>query len=249
MKKYNLILIHSFPTNSLILGGLTAFLSKFFAVYFIDLPGFVRKVPPLETISVNGFSEYLAKEIQKLKLEKYILGCISFSFCVVCKMKVDESCRAILAITPFINKNSFLMDTTTSLKLFSFTELIKLLNVYDLLWKKSILTNFFKFRNPLILETIFTEMDPKTFVDTANLLFSYNQSAWLDKPTLLITSDNDKRLSTDFTKKMFVKNVKDLLIVQTELDHFPKDISEKYFEKEIKKEALDKILEWLETRY
>lgn len=42
----NLVLLHSFPTNSIIFTDLIRYLNNFFVVHFIDLPGFTRSTPP-----------------------------------------------------------------------------------------------------------------------------------------------------------------------------------------------------------
>lgn len=102
--KPHLVLVHSFPTNSVLLHGLEEFLSDYFSVHFIDLPGFHKDSPPFERkITLKKFSDYLDQKISELKADKYIAGGVSFGFLVVNNAKLDKRCKAILAMEPFVN--------------------------------------------------------------------------------------------------------------------------------------------------
>lgn len=65
MKKENLVLLHSFPTNSILLSGYIEYLSD----YFIDLPGFTKVVPPTLRNTLIMTFLFLVKQ------EKYGLLC------------------------------------------------------------------------------------------------------------------------------------------------------------------------------
>jgi len=81
--KENLVLVNAFLTNSLVLRGLIDYLGKYFRVHFIDLPGFIRDIPPLSEISLENYASYVRRRIDELDLDSYLLGGISFGFAVV----------------------------------------------------------------------------------------------------------------------------------------------------------------------
>jgi pimeloyl-ACP methyl ester carboxylesterase len=81
MKKPHLLLVHSFPTNSVLLYGLEEFLADYFTVHFIDLPGFHKDNPPFhDSITIQKFSNYLDKKILELDATEYIVGGVSWFF-------------------------------------------------------------------------------------------------------------------------------------------------------------------------
>ena len=248
-KKYNLVLTHSFPTNSIILKGLIEFLSDYFNVYFINLPGFTKKVTPMQNISIEGYAEFLEKEIKNLHLDKYVLGGISFSHCVVSKTDLDNNCRAIIAMEPFVNKSALVVKNKELFLFKTTVKVIKLLRLYSYIWKKQYLNKFLKFSNPEILDIIYREIDPKTFIDTTDLIFSYSDKSWLNKPHILVANKDDKKVSYSKNLKLFRENVNDLLVVNTTVEHFPDFMTKDYFRNHISKKTIDKMMEWLDKRY
>src|SRR5262245_52978902 len=106
MEKENLVLVHSFPTKSILLRGLADYLNDSFETYCIDLPGFTRQVPPLPRISWDAFSRFTESRIRELSLDSYVAAGISFGFRVVNNMAVDEKCRGILGLVPFLGPRS-----------------------------------------------------------------------------------------------------------------------------------------------
>ena len=130
MVKENIILVHSFPTNSKILNGFKEYLDDYFNVYFIDMPGFVLEKKPLAKISIENFSEYLDEEIGRLGLKSYFLGGISFGFLVVNGVKVDSKCKGILAMEPYLNSKMLKMNSGSRLKLLA---LINFINIFFIL--------------------------------------------------------------------------------------------------------------------
>src|SRR6266496_3587000 len=106
MMKHNLVLVHSFPTNSILLRGLIEYLSDYFNVHFVDLPGFTKGTTPLPHITLSGYSAFLEEKINELGLETYLVAGISFGFAVVNKAKHSNKCLGILAIEPYIGTKS-----------------------------------------------------------------------------------------------------------------------------------------------
>ena len=79
MPKENLIIVHSFPGNSILLSGLIEYLNDYFEVYFINLPGFAKSVPPLTEISFKGYVQFIEEKIRGFGLASYWLAGISLS--------------------------------------------------------------------------------------------------------------------------------------------------------------------------
>src|SRR4030042_5329233 len=100
--KENLVLVNAFLTNSLVLRGLIDYLGKYFRVHFIDLPGFVRDIPPLPKLTLEDYAAYVQRRIDDLDLNSYLLGGISFGFAVISHLDPGERCKGVVAITPFL---------------------------------------------------------------------------------------------------------------------------------------------------
>jgi hypothetical protein len=249
LNKHNLIMTHSFPTNSIILAGLIEFLKDHFKVYFIDLPGFTKAVPPLKEISLQAYADYMSNEIEKLNLDKYILGGLSFSHCLISQINLDEKCRAIISMEPFVDQRSLLINKRKLLLYKSFIKLVKEFKLYDKLWKKEYLCLILKYKDKKILDIVINEFDPRTIIYTADCLFKFNGPKWHKKPYALVANKNDKRVSYYENLRLFRENVNDLLAVDTTVDHFPDFMTKEYFQTNISKEAVEKMMGWLDKHY
>lgn len=247
--KYNLVLTNSFPTNSLIFKGAIAVLSEYFNVYFIDLPGFIRSVPPLKKITFDAYAKYLEEQIEKLNLDKYILGGVSFSHCIVSRVHTDDRCRAILSLEPYINDDSLLIPKDDIDFDINFLRIAIKLKLYRLLWNKLSLMIFFKSNHKKIIDTILSEIDPRTFFETALLIITNHKACWADKPYILLANKTDDRVCYQDILKQFKANCKELLVVDETIDHFPNDLSKHYFMTHIGKDSIEKTIEWLKNIY
>lgn len=74
MTKEDLVFVHSFPTNSKALKGLIDYLNSYFNVIPIDLPGFLKEIPELQTISLKTYSDYVDGKVLELGLERFYMG-------------------------------------------------------------------------------------------------------------------------------------------------------------------------------
>lgn len=245
MKKQLLVLLHSFPTNSIILKGLIEFLSDYFSVFFIDLPGFNNnKINEKATFELHV--NYVEKEIKKLGVKNYWLGGISFGFLIANKIN-DDNCIGILAMEPFVN-NSYL--NFSKFKKVTFMVLINFSNF---------LNNFFSLLNNRIIEYILIHnwlgkektkiilqtMESKTFFETAVYIINYKKSLkFQDKPYILMINKNDKIIDANKTINYFKKH-RNLLITYNTVEHHPKEITKKYFMENIKKQEISKILDFM----
>lgn len=248
-KAYNLVLVNSFPTNSIILKGAIAFLSDYFNVYPIDLPGFRKDIPPLTKISIRSYAEYVEREVEKLNLDKYMMGGVSFGHCVVSAMNLDDHCRAVLSFEPYVNDHSLLMSRKDREFDRKFVWFMLHSRLYRLLWNKLALSMFFKFHHQDIVDIILEEVNPRTFFETALLLVSHHRACWTDKPYILLANRDDDRVCYHTNLEEFKAKTKKLLVIDEQAEHFPNDISKRYFARHINPESIKRVMDWLEKVY
>ncbi len=248
MKKENLVLVHSFPTNTVMLKGLKEFLDDYFNVYFLDLPGFNVNIPPLKNITYDDYSKYLEDYIKKLKLKDYFLGGISFGFLVVNNSKINKRCKGFLAIEPFINANylkqKFILISLIKIGLF-FVTCLQLHNKFynSTLFKKILLLQNPKHR----IETMIKTIDGVTFFETLKLLFNTKTiPKFQKKPYILLINSNDNIVNADKTIKLF-KKLNNKLILKIKSEHYPSDITKKYFQKKINSKVMKQLLDFCKS--
>jgi len=249
MKKDNLILTHSFPTNSILLRGLIEYLEDYFNVFFIDLPGFTKAVPPLKTITLEGFYKYASDKIEEFALDNYIIGGISFGFSILNNLNHDNKCKGILAIAPFLGRDSLRMSLPKKIAYALFIKGSRLLNLETLLWSGSFLRTYLpKLRGypPGAIDIMMDEIDAHTFFDTANLLLGQDiQIIYHDTPYVLIANEDDRSVDFQYIHKTLKKNVNRLLVVKIPLEHYPQEISKEYFTARFPQEDIRRILDFL----
>ena len=139
MKKPHLLLVHSFPTNSILLHGLEEFLADYFTVHFIDLPGSHKNNPPFHgAVTLKKFSDYFDQKIAELDADEYIVGGVSFGFLVINNAKLDKRCKAILAMEPFLNTTCLNIPFWDQKKYATISALLKLIHSIGMekqIWK------------------------------------------------------------------------------------------------------------------
>ncbi len=191
MNKPHLVLVHSFPTNSILLHGLTEFLSDFFVVHFIDLPGFHKNSPPSKgRITLEKFSKYFDQKISELKVDQYIVGGVSFGFLVVNNAKLDHRCRAVLAMEPFVNTECLNISFFAQKKYLLITFLLRIvsfLNLEKVIWKSDWFNKYLQKESDYSkdrVDTIIDSIDARTFFAVTSLLLNYKNK---------LMADNSKR--------------------------------------------------------
>jgi hypothetical protein len=249
--KPNLVLTHSFPTNSMILKGFVDYLQKYFEIYFIDLPGFRKNIPALNEISIENYAHYVEDNINQLDLDKYILGGISFGFLVINNVETDDRCKAIMAIEPFLG-NTLKVNFFKKLSYSIFLKTILLLKLEKILWNtnisKKLMSREFNYPEDRF-KTIFDEIHPGTFIKTLHLLLNYNTAVkYKEKPYALFINREDDRIKGSETMESF-KHLKNLFILETTVQHFPKDLSVSYFENNISKKDINSLQNWIKIWY
>lgn len=248
--KPHLLLVHSFPTNSILLHGLEEFLADFFTVHFIDLPGFHKNILPFNgAITLKKFSNYLDQKILELNLNEYVVGGVSFGFLVINNAKLDKRCKAILAMEPFINTQCLNLSFWTKEKYIAITQILKLihnLGLEDKIWKSDWFNQYLQKESDYPRErvdTIIKHIDSKTFFAVTKILLSYKINPTFHKlPYFLVGNFADKTINFNKTTEIFIKNLHELHIASEPIDHYPKDLTKSYFKTRIPKEHIDRIL-------
>ena len=245
-EKENLVLVNAYLTNSLVLKGFIDYLSRFFNVYFIDLPGFIQDVPPLAQISIESYAGYVQKRLERLNLKSFILGGISFGFLVASHMPRDRRCKGLVAIAPYINsrllKLGFLKMSVYSL----LVHLTLAFNMSTKIWESRHFHRAFHWYSDYPAERInnlLSHMDGRTFFETARIILGHREPCPFHAlPYVLIISSSDKTIKNDPLLKLFPKNVENLKVLEVGTDHYPLDISADYFKERIPEEQIKDII-------
>lgn len=236
MKKENLVLVQSYPTNSVLLQGLIEFLDEYYNVYFVDLPGFRKNIPPLKKISIKEYSKFLDNFISKLNIKDYIVGGISFGFAVVNNAELDHRCTGILAIEPYIDNKSLKIKGFKKVVYKTLLWSISNLGIYNKLWKSSLLQTYYEkiSKYPLRrIEIIFEEEDPKTFFRTGSIILNQKKDRLRHKlPCVVIINPKDNTINTDYLVSYFFDHLDKVKIVKTKVGHYPRTVTKKYFERQ-----------------
>ena len=245
MTKPNLVIIHSFPANSRVLSGLYAFLSDYFTVYPIDLPGFNVGLAPIKDITIQGYTAYVQAELDKLGLSSYVLAGISFGFCVANNCVVDKRCKGILALAPYLN-SSYLTANPTWMRLM--LACTSQLGAYRRLYHSGFFQRYLDTQVPSGLLNLMNEtIHPYTFFETAKMLLYYRKEpVFHDKPYVLVINEQDTTIQGAKTLKRF-EELDKLCIIKTTLDHHPKEISRAYFQKHFPENDLKQVLSFIQS--
>jgi pimeloyl-ACP methyl ester carboxylesterase len=248
-QKENLVLIHSFPTNSILLKGLIEYLQDYFNVYFIDLPGFTKEVPPLSKISFAEYSRFAEDKITEFNLGSYLVGGISFGFTIINNIQYDNKCKGIIAMEPYIGPGSLRMGLFQGLLYNTLTKGIFSLNLSSIVWESNIFRKYLhKLGNfpPSAIDITLDQVDGRTFFETAYLIFSHKDGGqFQDLPYVLMANKDDQTVNYDYIYKTFTENVKKLLVVDTTIEHYPAEITKAYFKEKIIEEDIQKILSFV----
>jgi pimeloyl-ACP methyl ester carboxylesterase len=249
-QKENLVLVNAFLTNSLVLRGLIDYLGRFFRVHFIDLPGFIRDVPPLTEVSLESYAEYVRQRLADLDLDSYLLSGISFGFAVISQLPPDERCRGVVAITPFLSSRWLNLGP---IKKSTYAFLVRLALVFDLptkVWNHRFFHRAFHWYSDYPagrIDTLLHQMEGRTFFETARIILSHRQPRGFHKrPHVLILSHSDRTIKNDPLLKFFQENVDRLKVVHVGIDHYPPEVTEDYFESRFPQKDIRDIIVFFE---
>jgi len=245
-EKENLVLVNAYLTNSLVLKGFIDYLSEYFNVYFIDLPGFIQDIPPLAQISVESYAEYVHQRLERLNLKSFILGGISFGFLVASHLPKDRKCKGLVAIAPYINSRSLKLGF---LKMSVYSVLVRLtlaLNLSSKIWESHHFHRAFHWYSDYPsdrINNLLSHMDGRTFFETARIILRHSEPCpFHELPYVLIISSSDKTIKNDPLLKLFPKNVENLKVLEVDTDHYPLDISPDYFRERIPEDKIRDIV-------
>ncbi len=247
-------MVHSFPTNSVLLHGLNEFLSDYFTVHFIDLPGFHKDSPPFKgSISIKKFSSYFDEKVAELDLDEYIAAGISFGFLVINNAKLDKRCKAILAMEPFVNTKCLSIPFWRQKKYIVIASLLKLVHWFGLekyIWQSVWFSNYLQKQSDYAKErvdTIIKHIDSRTFFAVAATLLTYKRKPkFHNLPHFLIGNFSDKTINFDHVVEIFIKSLHELHIASEPIDHYPKDLTKSYFKTRIPHEHIQRMLACIE---
>jgi pimeloyl-ACP methyl ester carboxylesterase len=247
--KANLVLVHSFYANSVILRGLGEFLSDDFRVHFIDLPGFAAHEPPLPEVSLDGFAGHVADRIRELGLDDFILGGLSFGFTVVSRVPLLPECRGVLAVFPFLGSRSLAFRRRKKIFYQAIVNVIGASRLGGRLWNSRLLESFafwWSSYPPERVRLILDHMDGRTFFDTARLILNRGDGArFQDRPHVLILNPADTTIDADYCERTFGDRVRDLCVVHIDLDHYPVEPTAEYFRSRFPPGEMDRIKAFL----
>lgn len=230
--KKNLIITHSYGTNSSILSGLTEHLSKFYNVYFIDLPGFHPDSRPLKKVTFDGYVDYLSKRIKELNLEKYYFCGISFGFFVANSADLGKGCQGIIAAVPFLGPKSIKFNPITRFILLLSIYLIQFTNTYSLFWRMRPAIKKMLGSSELMIDMAAKQIDPKTFIQTGKIVLTdVDPIVFKNMPTVLMINPHDTLVNTKYIQEKFAKDNKNYITITTNVEHQPTTLDTSYYAK------------------
>ena len=85
------------------------------------------------------------------------------------------------------------------------------------------------------------QIDPRTFFETASILLNDKHTIryHADIPYLLIANPEDTSIKYDHVIKEMTEKIEKLLVLKTDLDHYPPDTSKEYFRAHIPEEVFE----------
>ena len=246
--KPNLILFPGFVSNSIILKGIIDYLSDYFNVYYIELPGFNKDTPPLDDISLDNFVKYAEKRIDELKIKQAWFAGISLGFYVANNVNRNKICQGMVGIIPYTNSkllghSKYLRPVLWLLPIIKRWPGYAHLSKFKFLWKSfrlaAVPDNSIK-----ILQDTF---DMATALKLGAELMNCKKEVRFKKiPHLLILSNNDKAIDSPGTKELFKRKVKELEIIEIGMPHIPILYSKKEMVVQFKKSDMKRMLKFVD---
>jgi pimeloyl-ACP methyl ester carboxylesterase len=251
-EKHRLVIIHSFPANSILLKGLYDFLSDFFEVYPIDLPGFVKNIKPLEEITLENYIRYVETEIEKLGIEDYWIGGVSFGFTIANLARNKSRCKGVISITPYLGSSFLNIPLWIRSAYVAIIYLLQVSNLFYKVWYSSFIRKSLLFiYNVEIgkkIKIIFDEVDARTFFETLKILLLDKQDrcVFINRPYVLIINENDETVASEKILRKFEEGTDNLAVVYTTAEHSPDIISKEYFKENVRQEDVTRMIDFVE---
>jgi hypothetical protein len=248
--KENLIIIPGFGTNSRLFEELKGYLSGFFNVHFIDLPGFRKEIPPLSKITMDNYAQFVVERIKESRLKHYLIAGLSLGFGIISRIEFDNKCKGILGIGPYLGSESInpRVKAKMSLKIL-FLDLICFFRLYRLAWRTVLFHRYLKkvCLSRKLPDFTLKEMDSRTYFETARLLFRFHlkKPSFDHLPYVLIMNKKDDSVSYDYLAQQMKDNIEKLLVVNTQMAHNPAVLTEKYFAANLPKSKILRLLKFI----
>jgi pimeloyl-ACP methyl ester carboxylesterase len=248
LRKHNFILVSAYGINSIQLRGMIDYLSDFFHVYFIDLPGFKSDIPPLPVISIDAYTKYVADKIHELNLESYFLGGISFGFLVANNVPLSNRVRGIIAIEPYINADAFRWNTMEITVLRTVLTQIEKLHLADAIWHNTLFRIMLKVFSRVsfgTIDRILKEDNADAFFETAKQLLAFRKPVTFhDVPYVLVINSPDDIINTDWVTSYFRQHARELFIIEMRTVHYPDVISKQLVAQWIAANDIYRMIRW-----
>lgn len=248
-EKENIVIVHSFPTNSILLNGLIKFLEEYFHVYFIDLPGFTTKVPAMYKFAIDGYASFLKNKIDELNLDHYVVMGISFGFFIINQSNLDTArCKGCIAVEPYIGAHSLKINFFKKFLYLVFLNLICSMNLHYIVWKSRWFNRYLLWAgNPTDrIHHTFAQVDAKTFFETGRLILkTYGHKKFRNPPYILIINRHDRTVNYDYLTKIFEEEAESVLVISTKMDHYPTDPTKDYFSKLFPRSVIEDIYRFI----
>lgn len=230
------------------LKGLIDYLDDYCNVYFIDLPGFTKKVPRLSKITFENYAKYVDRKIKSLNIKYYIIGGISFGFDVINQAKLDKRCKGIVGIEPYLDTNSLNMGFIERLLFKEVSDFVIRFNLYSEIWKSNLMKRLLNNKHIHNTDMVLGQIDPVTFFQTAHLIFNKKtKPKFHNLPYILLINMHDHTIKSDYAARFF-NNANKHLILYDDIDHYPKDLSKAYFKKKIPKKTLIRAVNFINKK-
>jgi pimeloyl-ACP methyl ester carboxylesterase len=246
--KPKLILIGGFAINESLIKGFVEYLSQFFKIYYIDLPGHWKKAKTIKEVTLTNITKYVDRRIKKLKLKDYILSGISFGFLVASRTEAIKNAKGIAAIEPYIDYKKLRMNEFKAKVAASIINVICNTKNYKIAWDskflKIVLLNAGYKDN--IIKLMLEQTDPKSFFEIMRIILTNKQSIkFYNKPYALIINKDDEFLNADKEIKEFKERARKLLLISSTSDHVPRNPTKSYFEKHLSRRDMRSIGEFI----
>lgn len=249
----NLVLIQPFGANSVMLKELVDYANEFFNVYFVDLPGFIKELDPLEEVTVDSLADFVGKYINDLNLDEYIIGGISLGFLVLCHVHIDKKCKGVLAVEPCLGHSSIRVGHAKKILTAGIAKAASKLDLADWMLHSDRMLDLAELigltKRPPWMDLVREHMSGKAIADTAYCVLTSNTDSYFSHlPHALIMNAEDETVSYEYVVTELSKHTTDLLIVRSELPHSPRDWSRRYFEENFPHEMMEKMQEFFYSR-
>jgi len=243
MKKLDLILIGGFGVNHLIIKGAIDYYKDYFNVHFIDLPGSIEGAS-MERYKLKDFVDYMQKKIEEIGSKEYILAPLSFGFLISSYLNIDDRCKGILTVVPFINANYLKFSSFQKLIYIGLINLIHFLRLERVFWHSKILKRLIsRTVSNETADKVINELNPRSSLLTLKIILGCtNKIKFRDLPCVLIVSETDPAIDVDKTIKTFNEEVEHVYLITSKISHFPKTIEKEYFKSGLDQERVEGIM-------